>query len=284
MTAAVESLHRQFPGEYETSVHTTCQEIWENNPHIVPASDEGQAVAMHYPGIHESHMIRTGHFMTCFTDYLAGQINRPLKLQVNRPSLYLTDAEKNNKIIDGKYIVVNSGVKQDYTCKGWGHANYQEVCDRLSGEFKIVQIGERHHLHRPLKGAIDLIGKTSPRELFSLVYNAAAGIGGVTFLQHIFAAFDKPYVCLLGGREPISFIWYPTQAFLAMQGRLKCCSPNACWKSRVVALPDGEHHNKSLCALPVLNKDGEFVPQCMDMIRPADVIQQIYHFRTGGLL
>jgi len=36
MSAAIESLCQQYPGEYKISVDTTCKEIWQNNPHIHP--------------------------------------------------------------------------------------------------------------------------------------------------------------------------------------------------------------------------------------------------------
>jgi len=221
--------------------------------------------------------------MNAFCDFIGKELQIPLGLKVNKPSLYLTDKEKSERLVKGNYIVINSGTKKDYTCKGWGISNYQEVVNRLKDRFTIVQVGENHHIHKPLDGVLNFIGKTTARQLFSLCYNARAGIGGVTFLQHIMAAFDKPYVCLAGGREPLSWIWYPTQAVLSNQGRLTCCTPNACWKSRVVALNDGDSNDKSLCALPVV-KDGEHIPKCMEMIKPEDVVREIEKFIEGGSL
>ena len=34
LTAAVESIVKQFPGKYELYVQTSCDSVWENNPHV----------------------------------------------------------------------------------------------------------------------------------------------------------------------------------------------------------------------------------------------------------
>ncbi len=283
MTAAVESLVSQFPGKYRISVETTCPEIWFNNPNVVQANAKCEAIQMHYPLINESHMLRSGHFMNGYCEYLGSKLGIPLKLQTNKPSIYLTEKEKNKVLVNGDYIVINSGVKSDYTCKGWGQSNYQEVVNKLKGKFKFVQIGESHHIHKPLEGTVNMIGKTSCRELFTLCNGASAGIGGVTFLQHIMAALSKPYVCLLGGREPLSWVWYPTQAVLSTQGQLACCTPNACWKSRVVPLGDGDSKDKCLCLLPVIKND-ENIPKCMEMITPSEVVRELEKFVEGKII
>jgi ADP-heptose:LPS heptosyltransferase len=284
MTAAVESLMQQYPGKFSVDVQTSCPDIWLNNPHITPNLDNAKMIEMHYPNINESHMIRTGHFMKGFCDYLGDRLELPLKLKVNRPYIYLTEEEKKEKrIVDGRYIVINAGVKSDYTCKAWGQSNYQEVTHALKDKFKIVQVGEIQHMHKPLEGAVNMIGKTSLRQFLKLCYHADAAIGGVTLLQHIMAAFEKPYVSLMGGREPLSWEWYPTQVTLSTQGQLKCCSPNACWKSRVVPLSDGDSKNKSLCELPVI-KNGEYIPKCMEMIRPSEVVRAIERYIDGGVI
>jgi ADP-heptose:LPS heptosyltransferase len=285
LTAAVESLMKQYPNQYRVLVETTCSEIWQNNPHIGNCQKKDcQTIQMHYPNIHKSHMIGTGHFMKAFCDYLGEQLKIPLILQVNKPHLYLSAEEQKDRLISCDYIVVNAGVKMDYTCKGWGHNNYQEVVDLLRDKkFNIVQIGEKHHRHKPLRGVINLLGKTKPRELFSLCYHSQGGIGGVTFLQHIMASLEKPYVCLLGGREPATWIWYPSQTILSTQGQLPCCKPNACWKSRVVPLKDGDSKDQSLCKMPV-NKNGEMIPKCMEMISPYEVVNALLKYVEGGII
>jgi ADP-heptose:LPS heptosyltransferase len=118
---------------------------------------------------------------------------------------------------------------------------------------------------------MDLRGKTDTRQLIRLVYHSKGGIGPVTFLQHICAAWQKPYVCLLGGREPVTWVSYPFQHILHTVGQLSCCKEYACWKSRVLGPSD------SLCEQPVL--DGlRPVGRCMSLIRPQEAINLINRF------
>jgi ADP-heptose:LPS heptosyltransferase len=307
MSAAIGALHRQHPRKFTTAVATSANPIFEHNPYIQPtdSSMEGaEILEMHYPAINQFNQ-RSLHFMQAFVEYLSATLQLPLFLDTNRPELYLSEEEKGwiNQVeeVTGKptkFFLVNSGHKKDFTTKNYGHANYQRVVDLLKGEVQFVQIGERHpeHVHRPLRGVIDLVGKTDTRQLIRLAYHAVGGVGPSTFLQHIMAAWQKPYVCLLGGREPVSWTTYPTQITMGAHGLLPCCKDHACDKTRVV--PFGNDSDEKVkrenrfCELPVVvkseNKAGFFsadcpmeesVPKCMDMQRPeivAEAIRQIW--------
>ena len=282
MTAAVESLAAQHPGRYRVSVETTCPEIWENNPHVYPWQGEGRVIDLHYPAINDSHHMKTGHFMGAFVSYLGDSLGIPLTLSVNRPALYL-DAQEQEKLPDlpDRYFVVNAGTKTDFTCKGWGQRNYQAVVDHFAGRVPFVQIGEAHHLHQPLKGAVNKIGQTTPRQLFRLVHGSLGGIGPTTFLQHVHAALGRFYVCILGGREPAWWCHYPTQTTFSTMGQLKCCRERACWRSRVTPLGDGDPKDGSLCELPVIS-GSEVVPACMEAVTPDMVIQALETYLRHG--
>jgi ADP-heptose:LPS heptosyltransferase len=281
MTAAVESLAKQYPGRFRISVDTTCPEIWENNPHIERWDGSGQGIELQYPAIHQSHLIRTGHFMGAFVQNLGQQLNLPLQLQVNRPSLYLSEQEKRSPLIEGEYFVVNAGVKNDCTNKAWGRKNYQAVVNHFKGKLTFVQIGEKHHKHEALDNVVSLIGQTKPRELFRLCYHSLGGIGPTTFLQHIFAALEKFYVCILGGREPKTWADYPTQTTFSTMGQLACCKESACWKARTIPLGDGDGKDQSLCSLPVLS-GAEMIPACMEAITPEMIINAIETYIRYG--
>ena len=55
---------------------------------------------------------------------------------------------------------------------------------------------------------INLAGQTDHRQLIRLAWHARGGLGPVTYLQHLCAAWEKPYICLLGGREPATWVHY----------------------------------------------------------------------------
>jgi ADP-heptose:LPS heptosyltransferase len=171
--------------------------------------------------------------------------------------------------IESPYWIVNAGVKSDFTLKQWPVENYQAVVNHFRGKLAFAQIGEKHHNHPKLSGVVQLVGKTSLREVVRLVFHAAGGIGPITFLQHLCAAWEKPYVAILGGREPAGWVAYPRQHTLHTIGAAwapedGCCRGVACWKSRLAE-----------CAMPVREGLVRGVGRCMAEIRPSAAIEAI---------
>lgn len=290
MTAAIESLHQTYPLEYITDIKTAAMEIWENNPHITKLDENDPEIVkiplpndsennLHYPLIHKSGSVHCS-FLQGYVEDLANIIQRPLFLVTNRPHIYLSEDEKNwtdqiaQHYTNGrkiKFWLVNAGIKRDFTTKQWPIEYYQKVIDDTIGNIQWVQVGAAEHLHHPLRGVIDLTGRTDHRQLMRLVYHSQGGLGPVTYLQHLCAAFEKPYICLAGGREPITWINYPRQTTFHTIGQLDCCKSGGCWKSRVVPLKDGKDENDKLCNNPVLGYIRS-VGKCMSIIRPEEII------------
>lgn len=289
LTAAIESLHLQYPGRFLTDVRTAAMEIWQHNPRITPlAAGSGGAehIPVGYESIHRSNQAPLS-FLAGYVEDLGEKLGLPLRCLVNRPQLYLSDEEREwidqvrEHFSHGRPVpfwLVNAGCKSDYTAKQWPVEFYQQVVDRLAGRVQFVQIGseEPGHRHERLTGAIDLVGRTDHRQLIRLAWHARGGLGPVTYLQHLLAAWQKPYVCLLGGREPASWVQYPLQTTLHTLGSLPCCENGACWKSRVVPLGDGDDKDAldKLCDRPVLGMKRP-VARCMAMIRPEEVVAAV---------
>jgi ADP-heptose:LPS heptosyltransferase len=288
MTVAVHSLHETYPGQYLTDVRTPCPDIWQHNPWITPIADndpEATRIQMEYPQINRSNQTPI-NFVSCYTEFLGEKLGRPLYARSNRPLIYLTDEEKNwltmlqEHFTHGRktpYGVLVAGSKCDYTIKQWPIEYYQEVIDRTLGLFQWVQIGEAGHNHHRLERCISVLGETTHRMLHRLVYHSAIGLGPVTYLMHLCAAFEKPYVYLAGGREPVTFLCYPKMHTLHTIGALPCCQQNACWKSRVVPLGDGDAKDRQLCEHPVIGLTTP-VAKCMAMIQPEDVVSIIQRY------
>lgn len=292
-TGAVECLMRQYPGQYLVDVEgTDAHAIFENNPHITRGlTGDVQVVRMDNPLINECDK-RPVHFLQSYTDHLAKILGIDLKLTVNRPYLYLSDQEKEwlpqVQEVTGKktkYWVVCSGVKNDYPIKGWGHQNYQEVVDGLRGQVQFVQVGKVEHGHPLLNGVLDLRGKTDTRQLIRLCYHAQGGLGGESVLHHLFAALQKPFVCLASGFLPTSWVSYPTTTILHKAKMLSCCdrSKGCCWKARIVKLNDGDGKDGNLCEKPFV-LGGETIPQCLALIHPEEVVAAIRAYYAGGVL
>jgi len=291
LTAAVESLHATYRGEYLTDVRTPVSAIWEHNPWITPLEEaESRVLQMHYPTINECNQI-PHCFLAGYTEYLGKLLNRPLRLRTNRPHLYITETEKGwlNQFReldpahrDRPFWLVNAGIKSDYTAKAWPIEYFQEVVNATRGRIQWVQVGAREHEHPRLDGVVDLRGKTDHRQLIRLAWHARAGLGPVTYLMHLMAAWEKPYLCLLGGREPVTWVQYPRQVTFHTIGQLPCCRDRACWKARVAVAGDGDQKDskKSLCERPIWGLERP-VAECMARIRPEEVIQVLERIPDG---
>jgi ADP-heptose:LPS heptosyltransferase len=289
MSAAVYSLHRQHPGHYRVAVDTTANEFYEHSPDVERldrAQVEGwEQVEFHYDAVNACNQ-RGIHFLQGCCEFFEHAWGVRVPLLTNRPLIYLSDAEKSwlpqVQEITGKptkYFVLCGGRKGCFTSKHWGAANYQRVVDILRGKVLFVQVGEKGHHHPPLQNVINLVGKTDLRQLVRLCYHAEGGLGGVTLLMHLMAALEKPYVCLMGGREPVQWNSYPRQQLLHTVGMLPCCRDGGCWRSRTVKLGDGDEKDNSLCENPMPCGE-EYVPKCLMMLPPERVAESILQFSS----
>jgi ADP-heptose:LPS heptosyltransferase len=276
MTAAVEMLRQQHPGRYVLAVECPHPSIFENNPHVFPRrASKTKIIEMHYNDtLNRSNQVPV-HFLHGYVEYLAGVLGINLALTTNRPHLYLSAREEqwpDHLLPDREpYALVVAGVKGDYTTKGWGAHNYQEVASQLGGEIRFVQVGNHEGRHPPLSGVVNLVGKTTVRDVIHLARHATFGLGPSTFLQHVFAALERPYVCLLGGREALTWTHYHTQVTLATNS-LPCCRTGGCWKNKTVQV-DGD---MSLCERPIAQ--AEPVPECLAVFTPEDVARECRKF------
>ncbi len=285
MTAAIRSLHLAHPGKYAVAVDTTAPALFEHSPDVVSIEQARQQdateIQTHYPAIQQSNT-RGIHFMSGYAEFLSDVLGVKIPLLTNRPHVWLSAKEKSwmGQVQETtgrkqRYFLINAGVKKDFTAKGWGHESYQSVVDRLRGRVVFVQVGAGEHLHRPLRNVINLVGKTDLRQLVRLVHHADGVLCGVTLLQHLAAAMQKPAVVVMGGREPQLWNAYPRQQLMHTIGMLPCCDSGGCWRSRTVALGDGAEQDKSLCSDPI---GDDPVPKCMTMIEPDEVAKKILQF------
>lgn len=284
LTACIESLMTLYPNTYRIMVDTSCNAVFENNPHITQMNkDDCKVIEMNYPLIHSSGKIGI-HFIEAFCDYLGKQLNIELPCVVNKPFIYLSDEERQwMSVIEEltgqkKAWVVSSGIKSDYTVKGWGYHNYQTVINHFKNKILFVQVGESHHNHKKLDNVLDLIGKTDTRQLIRLIYHSQGVLCGVSFLHHLANSFEKPNVTIASSMESLRWERYSTGVFLQTT-QLPCANKgNGCWKTKITS-----NNPDETCLLPVLSKE-EFIPKCMDMIIPKTVIEEIEKYYESGML
>jgi ADP-heptose:LPS heptosyltransferase len=295
LTAAVRDLHIAYPGRFLTDVRTSCGALWEHNPRVTPLSGEDPEVELidcGYPLIHHSNR-RPFHFIHGFTNCLSEALGLNIQPTLFRGDIFLAREERRwisqVQEITGMFVpfwLIVAGGKRDYTIKWWDHGRFQEVVDHFRGRILFVQTGDAQHVHRPLRGVIDLRGKTNLRQFVRLMHHAQGVVCPVTFAMHLAAAVEprpdqarhRPCVVVAGGRESPHWEAYPHHQFIHTVGALPCCAHGGCWKARTVSLGDGDEKDGKLC----VNVAGD-LPRCMDMISAEEVIRRIALYFDGGV-
>lgn len=276
LTAAVRDLKKSHP-YIGVNVRTSCMELWENNPYLdrsITAGNADRVINLKYPLIHESNRLPY-HFIHAFRKELSLQLGLEIRQGDFKGDLHLTPAEKVwfPELSFQDYWLIDAGYKLDMPLKHWGFENYQKLVDLLAGKVTFIQIGERNpkHIHDPLRGVVDMVGKTTTRQLIQLMYHAAGVVTPVSFPMHLSAAVPtvdgslRPCITLAGGREPAHWEAYPGHQYLHTVGMLDCCRKKSCWK----AVPF-EKEGKAGCLHPIGLGD-EFVGKCMTLISPEHV-------------
>lgn len=329
LTAAVRDLHRSQPGKFGIDVRTPCPQLWENNPFITSIADDANDVEVidcDYPLVHQSN---TGpwHFIHGFIRFLSMRLRVNIEPGAFKGDIHLSLEEKawisqvqeiTRELVP--FWIIVAGGKLDFSAKWWPNERYQEVVDHFAGRILFVQVGEAGHHHPPLRGVLDLRGKTDLRQLVRLMHHTQGVLCPVTLVMHLAAAVEtrpgmplnRACVVVAGGREPSQWEAYPHHQYIHTNGALLCCDNGGCWKSRVVPLGDGDEKDcpENLCedvvnqrthAWSFRRRHGEqvpsharagrtnrrvtdYLPRCLDLITSEEVCRRIELYFNGGAL
>ncbi|HXG47253.1 MAG TPA: glycosyltransferase family 9 protein [Methylomirabilota bacterium] len=298
LTAAVRDLHRACPGRFLTDVRTAHPEVWENTPHLTALDEyapDVRVIDCDYPLVQQSNTAAR-HCLHGFTEFLSGKLGRRIPLTEFRGDIHLSPAElispcAVHTLVGAQvpFWLIASGGKSDYTVKWWDPRRYQAVVDHFRGRILFVQVGAAADHHPPLRGVLDLRGRTSIRQLILLMHQAQGVLCGVTSLMHLAAAVPgpagappaRPCVVVAGGREPPAWEAYPGHQFLHTVGQLPCCAATGCWRSRLEPLGD-KHECDGPDQICVDVRQG--LPRCMDLISTDRVIAGIEGYFEGGVV
>jgi len=303
MTSAICSFKESYPSWLIDTRRTACDEIFDNNPRITPLDDNDPDVEKyiaHYEEIHNSGWNGI-HFADAYRIDLEQQLNSDpnkvakygiakIKSTGIKPEIFISDQEKSwhSQVWDifqspSPYWVLNAGFKEDYPLKNYPF--WQEVADlfneRFKGRIHLVQTGEAHpeHFHAPLKGVLNLVGKTDKRQFIRLVYNSHGTIGPMSYQHHLAAALELPHVTVLGGREGPRWEMYNVGTMLDTVGMLRCCKGTGCWLSGKIEKDGKDGRCKDL-----VDYEGQQVPRCMSLITPEEIVNSIEKYYLGGEL
>lgn len=290
LTAAVRDLKKSHP-EMTIGVDTTCRDLWNNNPHVdhgMTADTADRIVYADYP-LYKRNNYLPYHFIHGFRMFLEDTLQVDIEQGEFKPDVHLSEYERDRSSVDRlvgrgtRYWIINSGGKSDFTNKQWPYERYQEVVDRTKERINWVQTGSARSNQPLMQNVVDLVGRTSIRDMVSLMYHADGCLTGVSFPMHL-AAIDtptgrkRPCVVVAGGREPSTWEAYPTHQFIHNCGCYDCNREGGCWRARVQPLHDGDtKHDSSICEHPVDIKS-QVVPKCMVDISVDDVVNAINRY------
>jgi len=298
LTAAVRDLHKSYPRQFVTDVRDSFPEVWEHNPYLTRLDEndpDARILKCHYPLINRSNELPY-HALHGFRMFLNQRLGLDIQPTAFKGDIHISREEKNwfsqvQELTgqDTAFWIIAAGGKFDVTIKWWDTERYQEVVDYFRGEIQFVQVGDKGHHHPPLKGVIDLRGRTDVRQLIRLVYHSQGVLCGITSLMHLAVAVEvkqgrpahRPCVVVAGGREAVHWAAYPSHQFIHTVGALRCCARGGCWRSRTFPLGDGERGDQPgfLCVDVIGN-----LARCMDMISADAVIKRIETYFDGGAL
>lgn len=312
LTGLVRDLKLTYGDRYAVDVRTNFDAIWRHNPYLTAIDHKEknvQVLKMTYGDARGTRMHGYSrsqrepiHFMTEFYRFFEEQTKIHVPCLYPRPDLHLSDEEKNNPNISGRYWIIVAGGKTDMTTKWFSISRLQEVVNRLrKWGLHFVQEGAVKKLcvHPPLDNVLNVVGETSVRDLIVNVYHAEGVICPITFPMHIAGALQRPCVVLAGGREEPHWEAYTDywkafgnkcesvkvpHRYLHTMGLLDCCTNKGCWKQRTFKLNDRSKHDNSLCKYPVPGGAGQIVPRCLDMISADTIVENVMYYYENEFL
>jgi ADP-heptose:LPS heptosyltransferase len=137
------------------------------------------------------------HFLAsmCRTAGITGEV-------ALRPYIFLRPDELAvGRLFDRQIVIQSAGLGSTTPMKNkeWYPERFQEVANRLQSRTTLIQLGTP--LDPPLKGAVDLRGKTDLRKAAAILANSLVFVGQVGFLMHLARAVDCRSAIVYGGRE-----------------------------------------------------------------------------------
>jgi len=298
VTAAARDLKLAFGDNVDIHVKTTHTDLWANNPYVKVLDSKTRGpneVEMMYMKELTDSPHSSLHFVGAMHKILENRLKVSIPMRAFHADIHMSEVEKHTPVISSNlpYWIIVCGGKTDFMTKWWNPEHAQKVVDHFKGKLNFVQVGLLEkgsvlsHVHFELKNTINLINRTTLRDLVRLVYFADGTVCPVTFLMHLTAAVPlreptdgtakrlKPCVVVAGGREAPHWEAYPGHKFLHTMGMLDCCARKPCFARRTQILPDSSPWNMEQCARPVQVNPELRIAQCMNMITSNQVIEYI---------
>jgi hypothetical protein len=310
LTGFLRDLKLTYGDKVQFDCRVSAPDLLRHNPHITELRKtkrkvDIQTLALDYGRGIKAQNHETIHFLSEFHRDFERHTGLHVPVVHPYPDLHLSQEERDTPLVAGRYWVIISGGKDDFTIKVWGTEYFQRVVDVLRARgISIVQIGstDTGHWHPRLPGTLNMVGMTNLRDTMRLIHHSDGVICGVTMAMHMAAALHRPCVVLAGGREAWWWEAYVNEntgfgerangkvpvphRFLHTIGLLDCCKTHGCWKNKIVSLPAKRAGRKPDVSLCKLREDigTQPVAACMKLIKPEHVIEAVMSYYADDTL
>lgn len=156
---------------------------------------------------------------------IAGKLNKKIGVKNLKNEFFFTEDEKFNyekkfeKIINNKFTLVQPFSKAGFSkIRNWEFNKYQKLIDIY--KLNWVQVGLKDE--KALNGVVNLLGKTSIRELFFLVYKCNFILSNDGALNHIANCFDKKSFVIMSGYTHEEYIKYDNTTLITRVPQIEC--------------------------------------------------------------
>lgn len=156
---------------------------------------------------------------------IAGKFNQNIDVKNFKNEFFFTQDEKIiyekkfEKLISKKFSIIQPFSQSGFSkIRSWEFDKYQKLIDIY--KLNWVQVGLKDEKH--LSGVINLLGKTSIRELFFLVYKCNFILSNDGSLNHIANCFNKKSFVIMSGYTHEEFIKYDNTTLISRVPQIEC--------------------------------------------------------------
>lgn len=271
LTNVIHNLKKSFPDiNFCVDAKNNYLDVFENNPYI--SWFDKDVADFFVECVYAPYSQKTANAGSCISAFNINAFEKMRRItSEDKFFIHILTPEFFIKIDDNKYgdyCIINANCQTCSETKSYPF--YQDVINSRK-DIKFIQIGgnEERDITSNLDGVIDLRGKTSVKELISIVANAKCVISPPSAIVHIAAAFPNvKTIVLSGAREPYILTKYENTIHLTSK-----CEDG--WNEKIGCMKffmrdiDGR-----TCRRAIMIK-GRKYPKCMCEIKKDDICNLI---------
>jgi ADP-heptose:LPS heptosyltransferase len=228
MTPVLQALRNDHPTA-DIEVETNWPDFLENNPFITSVHGTRRSYKVAYDRVIDFNLNYSSKELIC----KEAEKVAATEVQGSRlPQLFLTREE----LEEGKRVVEDLREKMDtqvimgvclqmarerWQGRNWKYEYAKELTKLLrEAGIGVIELGKG--VKSTEESDLDLVGKTSLREMFSIVANLDYYVGIDSLIFHVAQAFSTPSFILFGATEPIARVVDFTKTFVIRNESLPC--------------------------------------------------------------